>query len=176
SSDVCSADLAAAGAGGQRRVRVLLAEPAAAALRTGGRGRGRAGRDPLAVGPRPDDRGARARSRAHHQGAGMTTQAATTTAATPAKAFRIDKRYLAPILVTIVLIGGQVTFGFLESWSRTALAIGTSIGIEMLLGLIFTGRVPHLASAYVSGISVGMLVRSPELWPYALCSALAITS
>ena len=106
----------------------------------------------------------------------MTTQAATTAAATPAKAFRIDKRYLAPILVTIVLIGGQVTFGFLESWSRTALAIGTSIGVEILLGLLFAGRIPHLASAYVSGISVGMLVRSPELWPYALCSALAITS
>ena len=38
---------------------------------------------------------------------------------------RIDKRYLAPILVTLVLIMGQLTFGFLESWSRTFLAIGT---------------------------------------------------
>ena len=90
--------------------------------------------------------------------------------------FQIDKRYLAPILVTIVLIVGQVTFGFLESWSRTALAIATSIGCEVVLGLIFTGRVPHLASAYISGISVGMLVRSPEFWPYALCSAISITS
>ena len=31
-------------------------------------------------------------------------------------------------------------------------------------------------AAYVSGISVGMLVRSPEFWPYALCSAISITS
>ena len=89
---------------------------------------------------------------------------------------RIDKRYLAPILVTIVLIVGQVTFGFLESWSRTALAIGTSIGVELLLGRLLGGRWPHLASAYISGISVGMLVRSPEFWPYALCSAISITS
>ena len=88
----------------------------------------------------------------------------------------IDKRYLAPILVTIVLIVGQVTFGFLESWSRTALAIGTSIAVELVLGRLFGGRWPHLASAYVSGISVGMLVRSPEFWPYALCSAISITS
>ena len=35
---------------------------------------------------------------------------------------------------------------------------------------------PHLASAYISGISVGMLVRSPEFWPYALCAAISITS
>jgi enediyne biosynthesis protein E5 len=88
----------------------------------------------------------------------------------------IDKRYLAPVLVTFVLIAGQVTFGFLESWSRTALAIGTSIVAELILGRIFFGKVPHLASAYVSGISVGMLVRSPAFWPYALCAALSITS
>ncbi len=89
---------------------------------------------------------------------------------------RIDKRYLAPILVTLVLIMGQLTFGFLESWSRTFLAIATSILVEMLLGRAFSGAWPHLASAYVSGISVGMLVRSPEFWPYALCAALSITS
>jgi hypothetical protein len=35
---------------------------------------------------------------------------------------------------------------------------------------------PHLASAYITGISVGILLRSPVFWPYALCSALAITS
>jgi enediyne biosynthesis protein E5 len=87
-----------------------------------------------------------------------------------------DKRYLAPILVTIVLIAGQVTYGFLESWSRTALAILTAIGVEMVLGRLFGGTWPHLASAYVSGISVGMLVRSPDFWPYALCSAISITS
>jgi Na+-translocating ferredoxin:NAD+ oxidoreductase RnfD subunit len=90
--------------------------------------------------------------------------------------FQIDKRYLAPILVTAVLIVGQVSFGFLESWGRTMLAIVTSIAIEVVLGLLVTGKMPHLASAYVSGISVGMLVRSPEFWPYALCAAISITS
>ena len=89
---------------------------------------------------------------------------------------RFDKRYLAPVLVTVVLLVGQVTFGFLESWSRTALAIATSILVELALGRFFLGHWPHLASAYVSGISVGMLVRSPEFWPYALCSAISIVS
>jgi Na+-translocating ferredoxin:NAD+ oxidoreductase RnfD subunit len=89
---------------------------------------------------------------------------------------RIDKRYLAPILVTVVLLAGQLTFGFLESWSRTALAIGTAIAIELILARVFWGAWPHLASAYISGISVGMLIRSPAIWPYALCSAISITS
>jgi hypothetical protein len=89
---------------------------------------------------------------------------------------RIDKRFLAPILVTCVLVVGQVTFGFLESWSRTALAIATAIAVELVLGRLFTGTWPHVASAYVSGISIGMLVRSPAFWPYALCSAISITS
>jgi enediyne biosynthesis protein E5 len=93
-----------------------------------------------------------------------------------ASRFQIDRRYLAPFLVTLVLVGGQVTFGFLESWSRTALAIGTAIVVELVLGRVYLGIWPHLASAYVSGISVGMLVRSPDFWPYAVCSALAITS
>ena len=91
-------------------------------------------------------------------------------------ALGIDKRYLAPILVTIVLIVGQVPFGFLESWSRTMLAIGTAIGIEIVLTRLLFGTWPHLASSYISGISVGMLVRSPFIWPYALCSAISIVS
>jgi Na+-translocating ferredoxin:NAD+ oxidoreductase RnfD subunit len=90
--------------------------------------------------------------------------------------FEIDKRYLAPVLVTIVLIVGQITFGFLESWSRTALAIGVAILVEIVLGRLLGGKWPHLASAYISGISIGMLIRSPEFWPYALCSAISITS
>lgn len=104
----------------------------------------------------------------------MTTTGAMVRAVNPLR--RIDKRYLAPILVTAVLITGQVTFGFLESWSRTALAIGTAIAVDALLGWLMVGKVPHLASAYITGISVGMLVRSPEFWPYALCSAISITS
>src|SRR5262249_32634548 len=39
-----------------------------------------------------------------------------------------------------------------------------------------TGRVPHLASSYITGISVGILVRSPVAWPYVLASLLSISS
>lgn len=90
--------------------------------------------------------------------------------------FKYDGRFTAPLLITLILIVGQLTFGFLESYTKTALAITTSIIIEMILGRLFTGKWPHLASAYITGISVGILVRSPEIWPYALCSAISIMS
>jgi hypothetical protein len=104
------------------------------------------------------------------------TAADTPSAAPPARRWHFDQRYLAPALITCVLIAGQVTFGFLESWSRTFLAIATSLAVELILVRALLGRWPHLASAYVSGISVGILVRSPAFWPYALCSAISITS
>lgn len=94
----------------------------------------------------------------------------------PAKRLRIDSRYVAPILISCILLAAQLSFGVLESYPKTLLAIFSSIITEIVLGKILTGRFPHLASAYVSGISIGILVRSPEFWPYALCALIAITS
>lgn len=87
-----------------------------------------------------------------------------------------DNRYLPPVFITCILLVGQLTFGILESYEKTALAILTAIGTELVLGRLFTGRWPNVASAYISGISVGILLRSPAVWPYPLCSAIAITS
>jgi Na+-translocating ferredoxin:NAD+ oxidoreductase RnfD subunit len=64
----------------------------------------------------------------------------------------------------------------LESYQKTVLAIAAAIVTEMVLSKIFVGKWPHFASAYITGISVGILVRSPAFWPYALCSAISITS
>src|SRR4029077_21215489 len=90
--------------------------------------------------------------------------------------FSLDNRYLPPLLITTILLVGQLGFGLLESFSRTLLAIGTAIALEMVLGRWLYGKIPNLASAYITGISVGILDRSPEYWPYALTSAIAITS
>lgn len=91
-------------------------------------------------------------------------------------AFSLNNRFLAPAFITCILLVGQLTFGILESWTRTLLAIGVSIGCEIVLGRLITGKMPHLASSYISGISVGILIRSPFFWPYALCSALSVMS
>jgi len=90
--------------------------------------------------------------------------------------FSAENRYLPPIFITLILLAGNLSFGLLESFSRTALAIATSILFEIALTLLIYRKFPHLASAYITGISVGILVRSPAFWPYALCSAIAITS
>jgi len=56
------------------------------------------------------------------------------------------------------------------------LAIVLAIITELVLGRIFFGKWLNLASAYITGISVGILVRSPAYWPYALCSVISIMS
>ena len=89
---------------------------------------------------------------------------------------RLDNRYLPPLLITSILLTAHLSFGILEGWERTALAIVTAIGAELVMGRITYGVWPHPASAYISGISVGILVRSPFVWPYVLTSLISITS
>jgi enediyne biosynthesis protein E5 len=88
----------------------------------------------------------------------------------------LDSRYLPPLFITSILLAGNLTFGMLESYQKTLLAIATSIVCELVLSRTVLGKWPHPASAYITGISVGILVRSPAFWPYALCAALSITS
>ena len=88
----------------------------------------------------------------------------------------IDNRFLPPILITSILVGANLSFGILEGWERTALAIVVAIGAELVLGRITYGKWPHPASAYISGISAGILVRSPFLWPYFFTSFISILS
>jgi Na+-translocating ferredoxin:NAD+ oxidoreductase RnfD subunit len=84
--------------------------------------------------------------------------------------------YVPPLFITLILLVGNLSFGILESYWKTLLAIVTSVVAEMVLGRIFLRKWPHPASAYITGISVGILLRSPAFWPYALCSLLSITS
>jgi enediyne biosynthesis protein E5 len=88
----------------------------------------------------------------------------------------LDSRFTPPVFITLILLIGNLSFGILESYQKTLLAIVTAMVTEMLLGRIFIGKWPHPASAYITGISVGILLRSPAFWPYALCAALSITS
>jgi enediyne biosynthesis protein E5 len=107
----------------------------------------------------------------------------TTETIAPAKApvhrkplISLDNRYIAPAFITCILLVGHLSFGILESYPKTLLAIVTSIALELALGRILLHKWLHPASAYISGISVGILVRSPAYWPYALCAAISITS
>src|SRR5919106_2823430 len=89
---------------------------------------------------------------------------------------QFDNRYVAPLFITCILLVGHFAYGILESYERTALAIVAAIGAELVLGRIFFGKWLNLASAYITGISVGILIRSPAFWPYALCSVVSVMS
>ncbi len=103
-----------------------------------------------------------------------------------------DQRFYAPLLITYILAVGDATFGILlnqhseflarwtndriTSYSPTFLAILAAIALEIVLAKFTTGKWPHLASSYISGISAGILVKSPELWPFVLTAWISIAS
>lgn len=104
-----------------------------------------------------------------------------------------DPRFHAPLLVTTILAVGDAAFNILENhpappwlvsltggvvmeYSPTFVAIVVTIVAEIILGRFFWGKWPHLASAYISGISVGILIKSSSLWPFVLCGLISITS
>jgi enediyne biosynthesis protein E5 len=114
-----------------------------------------------------------------HLRQGSGGQAMSTAGTVPARRGRlltIDNRFLPPILITSILVGANLSFGILEGWERTALSIVVAIGTELVLGRITYGKWPHPASAYISGISAGILIRSPFLWPYFFTSFISILS
>lgn len=106
---------------------------------------------------------------------------------------RSDPRFQGPLLITTILAIGDAALNFLENqtappwllelsggriteYSPTFLAIVAATLAELALGRFFWGKWPHLASAYISGISTGILIKSPELWPFVLCSLISICS
>ena len=102
--------------------------------------------------------------------------AAPLLAGTARRKLSLDNRYIAPLFITFILVVGHLAYGILESYEKTAIAIVVAIVAELVLGRIFFGKWLNLASAYISGISCGILVRSPALWPFALASLLSIMS
>src|SRR5271170_4158875 len=137
----------------------------------------------MALGRASATRQSRARPAVQSEGASMSQQtiaadavAGMSASARWKKLISADNRFIPPIFITLILLVGQLSFGMLESYRKTLLAIVVSLLAELTLGRIFVGKWPHLASAYITGISVGILVRSPAFWPYALCALTAITS
>jgi len=88
----------------------------------------------------------------------------------------INIRYAPPLLITLILLTGQFTFGILEGYKPILLSIGCSLLTEYFLSRVVYGKAKNLSSAYISGISVGILVRTTLLWPFAITAILSIMS
>jgi len=89
---------------------------------------------------------------------------------------RYDRRLTAPLLITLILVGAHWSYGILRGYEAIALAVLSAIATEFSLRRLLTGQRPQLASAYITGISVAILVRSPVLWPFAVGGVLSVMS
>ncbi|MDE3211913.1 MAG: RnfABCDGE type electron transport complex subunit D [Bacteroidota bacterium] len=85
-------------------------------------------------------------------------------------------QYIPPAFITLLLVVGQFSFGMLDSYWNLAASISTAMITEILLARFLLGTWKNLASAYISGISVGILIRSTMVWPYIITAALSIMS
>ena len=94
------------------------------------------------------------------------------------RAQHVDPRYLIAFLITLVLVAAQVRYHAVGGYDRLALALLTCMATEALLSWFVRGRVVNLQSAYISGISLTLLLKpqGAALWPFVLGGFLAIGS
>jgi Na+-translocating ferredoxin:NAD+ oxidoreductase RnfD subunit len=94
------------------------------------------------------------------------------------RASKLDSRYLIAFLITLVLVAAQVRYHMLGSYDRLVLALGVCVATEALLSWFDRGKVVNLLSAYISGISLTLLLKPQggALWPFVLGGFLAISS
>ena len=83
-------------------------------------------------------------------------------------------KYAPQLLITTILVVGHLSFGILNSYWSIIAAIGTAVLTELVMSWIFLGRIKSLQSGYISGISVGILIRSTMIWPYVVTAAISI--
>jgi Na+-translocating ferredoxin:NAD+ oxidoreductase RnfD subunit len=91
---------------------------------------------------------------------------------------RIDPRYLIAFLITLVLLAAQFRYHMFGGYERLALALAACMAAEALLSWFDRGKIVNLQSAYISGISLTLLIKpqGAALWPFALGGFLAISS
>ncbi|PWN06690.1 hypothetical protein [Rhodohalobacter mucosus] len=92
------------------------------------------------------------------------------------KKLSIPPGLIGPVLITAVVVAAHISFGILDGWEKFAAALSAAVVAELLLHRMVTGKWRNLSSAYISGNSAGILVRSPMIWPFALCAAISIAS
>ena len=91
---------------------------------------------------------------------------------------RIDPRYLIAFLITLVLVAAQFRYHMFGGYERLVVALGVCMATEALFSWFDRGKVVNLLSAYISGISLTLLVKpqGDAMWPFVLGGFLAISS
>jgi enediyne biosynthesis protein E5 len=91
---------------------------------------------------------------------------------------QIDPRYLIAGLITLVLMVAQYRYHIVGGYERLAITLLTCVAVEAALSWFDRGKVVNLQSAYISGISLTLLVKpqGSALWPFVIGGVLAIAS
>ncbi len=90
----------------------------------------------------------------------------------------IDPRYLIAFLITLVLVAAQFRYHMVGGYDRLVLALAVCLVTEAQLSWFDRGKIVNLLSAYISGISLTLLIKPQggALWPFVLGGFLAISS
>ena len=85
---------------------------------------------------------------------------------------------LITLLITLILVVGEWTYGAIGGWEKLALTLGTCVAVEVALSYFLLGRFPMIQSAYITGVSLTILVRPAAgiVWPFVVGAALSITA
>lgn len=112
----------------------------------------------------------------------MTTADGTRTTAPPADWRRwipaATPKNLITGLITLILVVGEWTYGIVGGYTHLAVTLGACLATEFFCSWLLLRRMPRLQSAYISGISLTILLR-PEaglLWPFVIGAGLSIGS
>ena len=83
-------------------------------------------------------------------------------------------KYVPPLFITIILLVGHYSYGILNSYWTILSSILAAVITELILARVFLGHWKNPASGYISGISVGILIRSTMIWPYVVTAVISI--
>src|SRR2546423_14875740 len=91
------------------------------------------------------------------------------------RASSVDPRYLIAFLITLVLLAAQLRYHMVGGYERLLLALAVCTATEALLSWFDRGKVVNLLSAYISGISLTLLIKpqGTALWPFGIGGGLA---
>jgi len=94
------------------------------------------------------------------------------------RASRFDPRYLIALLITLVLMAAQLRYHMVGGYERLLLTLAVCTATEALFSWFDRGKVVNLLSAYISGISLTLLLKpqGDALWPFVIGGVLAIAS
>jgi Na+-translocating ferredoxin:NAD+ oxidoreductase RnfD subunit len=91
---------------------------------------------------------------------------------------RADPRYLIAGLITLVLVVAQLRYHVVGGYERLVFTLLVCTAAEAALSWWDRGKIVNLQSAYISGISLTLLLKpqGAALWPFAVGGFLAIAS